>query len=79
MGSTYRLGSQCSNSMTSRYQLNVFSVDVVVAHEDPRVFSDKASLMTLLKKYKSANPRFKVFSTEGEAEAFASQEQASII
>jgi len=51
------------------------SVDVVVAHEDPRVFSDKASLMTLLKKYKSANPRFKVFSTEGEAEAFASQEQ----
>ena len=53
------------------------SLDVAVAHEEPRVFSDKASLMSLLKKYKSANPRFKVFPTEGEAEAFASQEQAS--
>ena len=48
-----------------------------VAPEEPRVFSDKASLMTLLKRVKSANPRFKVFPTEGEAEAFASQEQAS--
>ena len=55
--------------------MSALSVDV--APEEPRVFSDKASLMTLLKRVKSANPRFKVFPTEGEAEAFASQEQVN--
>ena len=66
-------------SFERKYQLKVFSVDISVTDDEPRVFSDKASLMSLLKKYKSANPRFKVFHTEGEAEAFASQEQASKI
>ena len=46
-----------------------------VAPEEPRVFSSKAPLMALLKKVKVA--RFKVFPTQGEAEVFASQEQAS--
>ena len=80
MASTYRPGFSCSRDFFERkYQLKVFSVDMSVTDDEPRVFSDKASLMSLLKKYKSANPRFKVFHTEGEAEAFASQEQASKI
>ena len=80
MASTYRPGSYLQqNSFERKCQLKVFSVDISVTDDEPRVFSDKASLMSLLKKYKSANPRFKVFHTEGEAEAFASQEQASKI
>ena len=41
--------------------------------EEPRVFTDKATLMSLLKRVKTA--RFKAFHSEDQAVAFSSQEQ----
>ena len=44
-----------------------------VTPEEPRVFTDKATLMSLLKRVKTA--RFKAFHSEDQAVAFSSQEQ----
>ena len=41
--------------------------------EEPRVYTDKATLMSLLKRVKTA--RFKAFHSEDQAVAFSSQEQ----
>ena len=47
-----------------------------VTPEEPRVFTDKATLMSLLKRVKTA--RFKAFHSEDQAVAFSSQEQVWI-
>ena len=44
-----------------------------VTPEEPRVLTDKATLMSLLKRVKTA--RFKAFHSEDQAVAFSSQEQ----